>query len=125
MTVTDYDHTTLCFNKEIYRERRRRGEVYARLGDNSTGKMFDVDDLPVWAAIELRLTSLTQEFVFTLWVNDRGIIKHSLDNGRGGSSHSVSNLQLKEIMPTKAFPGWQAVAIAAAGSGLYVVEEVR
>ena len=38
---------------------------------------------------------------------------------------SVSNLQLKEIVPKKAVPGWQEDAIAAAGSGLYTVEEVR
>ena len=77
--------------------------------------------------IELRLGGAWTEdrFVFTLWVDGHGIIRHSLDNGRGGASHSVSNLQLKEIVPKKAVLGWQVEAIAAAGSGLYDVEEIR
>ena len=84
-------------------------------------------DVPVRHPIELRLGGpwTTQRFVFTLWVDGHGIIRHSLDNGRGGSSQSVSNLQLKEIVPKKAVPGWQVEAIAAAGSGLYDVEEIR
>ena len=77
--------------------------------------------------IELRLGNprLNQGYVYTLWVDGHGIIRHSLDNGRGGSSQSVSNLQLKQIVPKKAVPGWQVEAIAAAGSGLYDVEEIR
>ena len=90
-------------------------------------------DAPVRNPIELRLKNpnlkdrARQEFVFvfTLWVDGHGIIRHSLDNGRGGSSRSVSNLQLKQIVPKKAVPGWQVEAIAAAGSGLYDVEEIR
>ena len=84
-------------------------------------------DVPVRHPIELRLKNpnLKDRFVFTLWVDGHGIIRHSLDNGRGGSSQSVSNLQLKEIVPKKAVPGWQVEAIAAAGSGLYDVEEIR
>ena len=102
-------------------------KVYARLGNNALGKTFALDDLPTWAAIELRLKNpnLKDRFVFTLWVDGHGIIRHSLDNGRGGSSQSVSNLQLKQIVPKKAVPGWQVETIAAAGSGLYDVEEIR
>lgn len=88
-------------------------------------------DAPVGTPIELRLWNPRmnggrgQRFVFTLWVDGHGIIRHSLDDGRGGSSQSVSNLQLKEIVPKKAVPGWQVEAVAAAGSGLYDVEEIR
>ena len=84
-------------------------------------------DAPVGTPIELRLGNprLNERFVFTLWVDGHGVIKHSLDNGRGGMSQSVSNLQLTQIVPKKAVPGWQVEAIAAAGSGLYDVEEIR
>ena len=84
-------------------------------------------DAPVGTPIELRLGNprLNERFVFTLWVDGHGIIRHSLDNGRGGSSQSVSNLQLTQIVPKKAVAGWQVEAIAAAGSGLYDVEEIR
>lgn len=84
-------------------------------------------DAPVGTPIELRLGNprLKQRFVLTLWVDGHGVIRHSLDDGRGGSSQAVSNLQLKEIMPSKAVPGWQVEAVAAAGSGLYEVEEIR
>jgi hypothetical protein len=85
-------------------------------------------DAPVGTPIELRLGSTThyaRTLVFTLWVDSHGIIRHSLDNGRGGSSQSVSNLQLKQIVPKKAIPGWQIEAVAAAGSGLYDVDEIR
>ena len=84
-------------------------------------------EVKVHTPIELRLVNRTgeTEYAYTLWVDERGIIQHSLDNGRGGPSMSVSNLQLKEIVPKKAVPGWQEDAIAAAGSGLYTVEEVR
>ncbi len=64
-------------------------------------------------------------YVYTLWVDGHGIIQHSLDNGRGGPSLSVSNLQLKQIVPKKAVPGWQGEAVNAADSGLYNVEEIR
>ena len=102
-------------------------KVYARQRDNGVGQMSTVDDLPIGSPIELRLGNPRQpeRFVFTLWVDGYGIIRHSLDNGRGGSSQSVSNLQLKQIVPKKAVPGWQVEAIAAAGSGLYEVEEIR
>ena len=84
-------------------------------------------DAPLRTPIELRLKNpnLKERFVYTLWVDGHGIIRHSLDNGRGGASQSVSNLQLKQIVPKKAFPGWQAEVVAAAGSGLYDVEEIR
>ena len=84
-------------------------------------------DAPVGTPIELRLGGAwtKNKFVYTLWVDGHGIIRYSLDNGRGGSSQSVSNLQLKEIVPKKAVPGWQVEAVAAAGSGLYDVEEIR
>jgi len=84
-------------------------------------------DAPVGTPIELRLVNRTGETekVYTLWVDGHGIIRHSLNNGRGGPSLSVSNLQLKQIVPKKAVPGWQVEAIAAAGSGLYEVEEIR
>ena len=91
----------------------------------------EVDDYaprtPVDTPVEIRLGSARQpdRFVFTLWLGDHGIIRHSLDNGRGGPSQSVSNLQLKAILPKKAIPGWQADAIHAAASGLYDVEEIR
>jgi len=77
--------------------------------------------------VELRLGNprLNRRYVYTLWMDGHGIIRHSLDDGRGGSSQAVSNLQLKEIVPKKAVPGWQVEAIAAAGSGLYEVEEIR
>ena len=106
-------------------------KVYARQRDNGVGQMSTVDDLPVGSPIELRLHGKNPDagrklvYVFTLWVDGHGIIRHSLDNGRGGPSQSVSNLQLKEIVPSKAIPGWQAEAIVAAGSGLYDVEGVR
>ena len=82
---------------------------------------------PVDTPVEIRLGSPRQpeRFIFTLWRDGHGIIRHSLDNGRGGSSQSVSNLQLKAILPKKAIPGWQAEAIHAAASGLYDVEEIR
>ena len=91
---------------------------------------FDVSvtasiDWANWIACALMIFALKDRFVFTLWVDGHGIIRHSLDNGRGGSSQSVSNLQLKEIVPKKGVPGWQVEAIAAAGSGLYDVEEIR
>ena len=88
---------------------------------------FSVRPLDVDTPIELRLANprLNGVYVYTLWVDGHGIIRHSLDDGRGGSPQSVSNLQLKEIVPKKAVPGWQIEAIAAAGSGLYEVEEVR
>ena len=84
-------------------------------------------DAPVGTPIELRLGGAwtKNKFVYTLWVDEHGIIRHSLDNGRGGWSQSVSHLQLKEIVPTKAVPGWQVEAVAAAGSGLYEVEGIR
>ncbi len=84
-------------------------------------------EVKVQTPVELRLVNRTgeTEYVYTLWVDGHGIIRHSLDNGRGGPSQSVSNLQLKEIVPKKAVPGWQEDAIAAAGSGLYTVDEVR
>ena len=84
-------------------------------------------DAPVGTPIELRLGNprLKQRYVFTLWVDGHGIIRHSLDDGRGGSSQAVSNLQLKQIVPKKAVPGWQVETVAAAGSGLYEVEEIR
>ena len=84
-------------------------------------------DAQIGTPIEVRLGGAWTEdrFVFTLWVDGHGIIRHSLDNGRGGSSQSVSNLQLKEIVPKKAVPGWQVEAVAAAGSGLYEVEGIR
>ena len=77
--------------------------------------------------IELRLgnSRLSDGWVLTMWVNDHGIIGHSMNNGRGGSPYSLSTLQMKDTMPSKAVPGWQEEAIAAAGSGLYSVLEVR
>lgn len=91
-------------------------------------KVLDLEhDSKLNTPIEIRLSSrrLPNEYVFTLWVDGHGIIRHSLDDGRGGPSQSVSNLQLKEIVPKKAVPGWQQEAIAAAGSGLYTIEAIR
>lgn len=87
---------------------------------------FDVDT-PVSTPIELRLVNRTgeTEYAYTLWMDGHGVIRHSLDNGRGGPSMSVSNLQLKQIVPKKAIPGWQGEAVNAAASGLYEVEEIR
>jgi hypothetical protein len=84
-------------------------------------------DAPIGTPIELRLGDAwtTDRYVFTLWMDGHGIIRHSLDNGRGGMAQSVSNLQLKQMVPKKAVPGWQAEAVAAAGSGLFEVEEIR
>ena len=96
-------------------------KTYERLADHPSV------DAQIGTPIELRLVNRTgeTEYVYTLWVDGHGIIRHSLDNGRGGPSLSVSNLQLKQIVPKKAFPGWQIEAVAAAGSGLYDVEEIR
>ena len=79
------------------------------------------------APIEVRLGGAwtKNKFVYTLWVDGHGIIRTSLDNGRGGASQSISNLQLTEIMPKKAVAGWQAEAVAAAGSGLYQIGLLR
>jgi len=91
----------------------------------------EVDDYaprtPVDTPVEIRLGGswTSDRYVFTLWRDGHGIIRHSLDNGRGGPSMSVSNLQLKQIVPKKAVPGWQVEAVAAAASGLYGVEEIR
>ena len=75
--------------------------------------------------IEIRLTSRSGSLVLALWVDGHGMIRTSLDNGRGGASQSISNLQLTEIMPKKAVAGWQAEAVAAAGSGLYQIGMLR
>jgi len=63
--------------------------------------------------------------VLALWVDGHGMIRTSLDNGRGGASQSISNLQLTEIMPRKAVAGWQAEAVASARSGLYEIGLLR
>jgi hypothetical protein len=96
-------------------------KIYERFADHPSV------DAPISTPIELRLVNRTgeTEYVYTLWVDGHGIIRHSLDNGRGGPSLSVSNLQLKEIVPKKAVPGWQVEAVAAAGSGLYGVKGIR
>ena len=82
---------------------------------------------PVATPVEIRLgrPRPPERFVFTLWRDDHGIIRHSLDNGRGGSSQSVSNLQLKVILPKKAIPGWQAEAKVEAVCAVRPIEEVK
>ena len=82
-------------------------------------------DMRVAEPIEMRLTSRSGSLVLALWVDGHGMIRKSLDNGRGGASQSLSNLQLTEVMPKKAVPGWQAEAVAAAGSGLYEIGLIR
>ena len=69
-------------------------------------------DMRVAEPIEMRLTSRSGSLVLALWVDGHGMIRKSLDNGRGGASQSLSNLQLTEVMPKKAVPGWQAEAVA-------------
>ena len=82
-------------------------------------------DLEMAEPIEIRLTSRSGSLVLALWVDGHGIIRTSLNNGRGGSPQSISNLQLTEIMPKKAIAGWQAEGVAAAGSGLYEIGLIR
>jgi|TARA_R100000049_G_C1914392_1_gene61005 hypothetical protein len=89
------------------------------------GTAARLDEMRVAEPIEIRLTSRSGSLVLALWVDGHGIIRTSLDNGRGGASQSISNLQLTEIMPKKAVPGWQAEAVAAAGSGLYEIGLLR
>ena len=94
-----------------------------------------VDRMRTGDPLEIRLTRLRpsiggatirgEGFVLALWVDGHGMIRSSLDNGRGGASQALSNLQLTEIMPRKAVPGWQAEAVAAAASGLYEIDLVR
>lgn len=66
-----------------------------------------------------------EKYLFTLWVNDYGVICHSLDNGRGGVSQALSNLQLEKMIPKKAVIGWQSEVIEAVKSGLYRIESIR
>ncbi len=82
-------------------------------------------DMRVAEPIEMRLTSRSGSLVLALWVDGHGMVRKSLDNGRGGASQSLSNLHLTEVMPKKAVPGWQAEAVAAAGSGLYEIGLIR
>jgi hypothetical protein len=89
------------------------------------GTAARLDEMRVAEPIEIRLTSRSGSLVLALWVDGHGIIRTSLDNGRGGASQSISNLQLTEIMPKKAVAGWQAEAVAAAGSGLYEIGLLR
>ena len=89
------------------------------------GTAARLDEMRVAEPIEIRLTSRSGSLVLALWVDGHGIIRTSLDNGRGGASQSISNLQLTEIMPKKAVAGWQAEAVAAAGSGLYEIGLIR
>jgi len=89
------------------------------------GTAARLDEMRVAEPIEIRLTSRSGSLVLALWVDGHGIIRTSLDNGRGGVSQSISNLQLTEIMPKKAVAGWQAEAVAAAGSGLYEIGLLR
>ena len=84
-----------------------------------------VDRMRTGDPLEIRLTSRSGSLVLALWVDGHGIIRTSLNNGRGGSPQALSNLQLTEVMPRKAVPGWQAEAVAAAASGLYEIDLVR
>ena len=77
------------------------------------------------ASSRLQPVGFPATLVLALWVDGHGMIRTSLDNGRGGASQALSNLQLTEVMPRKAVPGWQAEAVAAAASGLYEIELVR
>ena len=77
------------------------------------------------ASPRLQPVGFPATLVLALWVDGHGMIRTSLDNGRGGASQSISNLQLTEIMPKKAVAGWQAEAVAAAGSGLYEIGLLR
>lgn len=84
---------------------------------------------PVHVPIEVRLIGRGngRTYILTAWQTGHGTVNHSLNNGLGGPAESLSNLQLKgpARMPGKARPGWQAAVVAAVGTGLYTIAEVR
>ena len=111
MTMTTLDGTAARLD-----EMRVAEPIEIRLGRN---------DAATAASSRLQPVGFPALLVLALWVDGHGIIRTSLDNGRGGASQSISNLQLTEIMPKKAVAGWQAEAVAAAGSGLYEIGLLR
>ncbi len=83
-----------------------------------------LDRMTLNEPVEFRLDRGT-ELILTFRVGSDGCVYNILDNGRGGPSQALSNLQLKDPVPRKAVPGWQREAYEAAQSGLWTVTEVR
>ena len=104
-------------------------DTAARLDEMRVAEPIEIrlgrNDAATAASPRLQPVGFPALLVLALWVDGHGIIRTSLDNGRGGASQSISNLQPKEIVPKKAVSGWPGAAGAAARSGLYGLEGNR